>query len=50
MIYITIFAVGVVVSGITFAAALLVGLQEASDPSLSKVESLTDLEKKIVDR
>ena len=45
-----IFVVGLFVSGLTFAAALLVGLQEASDPSLSRVEDLTVTEKKIVKR
>ena len=50
MSYIVILIIGVVVAVITFAAASLVGLQEASDPSLSKKESLTEVEKDIVDR
>ncbi len=45
-----IFVVGLFVSGLTLTAAVLVGLQEASDPSLSQVEDLTEFEKKIVDR
>lgn len=45
-----IFILGLVVSGITLAASLLVGLHEAADPSLSRVEDLTEIEKKIVDR
>ena len=45
-----IFVVGLFVSGLTLAAAVLVGLQEASDPSLSRVEDLTETEKKIVNR
>ena len=47
---ILIFIIGLFVSGITLAAATLVGLQEASDPALSRVEDLTEFEKKIVDR
>lgn len=45
-----IFVVGIFVSGLTLAAATLVGIQEASDPSLSRVEDLTKTEKKIVNR
>jgi hypothetical protein len=45
-----IFIVGIFVSGLTLAAAALVGLQEASDPSLSRVEDLTQTEKNIVNR
>ncbi len=47
---IAIFVVGVFVSGLTLTAAVLVGLQEASDPSLSRIEDLTETEKKIVNR
>ena len=47
---IAIFIIGLFVSGITLAAATLVGLQEASDPAQSRVEDLTEFEKKIVDR
>lgn len=50
MTTIAIFVLGLFVSGITFAGALLIGLQEASDPGLSRVEDLTEIEKKIVDR
>ena len=47
---ILIFVVGVIVSGLTLTAAVLVGLQEAADPALSRIEDLTDAEKKIVGR
>jgi hypothetical protein len=47
---IAIFVLGLFVGGITLTAALLVGLQEASDPALSEVEDLTEIEKKIVNR
>jgi hypothetical protein len=45
-----IFILGLFVSVLTFTAALLVGLQEASDSSLSKAEHLAEFEKKIVGR
>ena len=45
-----IFIVGLFVSGLTLAAAVLVGLQEAADPALSRTEDLTEAEKKIVGR
>lgn len=45
-----IFIIGLFVSALTLAAALLVGLHEASNPSLSRVEDLTKTEKKIVGR
>lgn len=45
-----IFIVGVFVSGLTLAAALFVGLQEAADPTLSRLEDLTETEKKVVGR
>ena len=50
MITIAIFIIGLFVSGITLTAAMFVGIQEASDPALSRVADLTELEKKIVDR
>ena len=50
MSIIFIFVTGFFVSALTFAAALLVGLHEASDPSQSRLEDLTKLEKKIVGR
>lgn len=45
-----IFILGLFVSGLTLSAAVMVGLQEASDPGLSRAEDLTDIEKKIVGR
>ena len=45
-----IFIVGVFVSGLTLTAAVLVGLQEAADPALSRTQDLTEAEKKIVGR
>ena len=50
MTVIAIFILGLFVSGLTLTAAVLVGLQEASDPVLSRVDELTEIEKKIVDR
>ena len=50
MTTIAIFILGLFVSGITLTAATFVGLQEASDPALSRVDDLTDIERKIVDR
>ena len=47
---IAIFVLGLFVSLITLAATILVGVQEASDPALSRVEELTEFEKKIVNR
>ncbi len=45
-----IFVLGLVVTLITGAGAILIGLQEASDPTQSRVEELTTLEKRIVGR
>ena len=45
-----IFIIGLIVTGLTLTAALLVGLQEAADPALSRIEDLTEVEKKIVGR
>ena len=45
-----IFALGLIVTAITGTGALLIGLQEASDPGQSRLEDLTQLEKSIVDR
>ena len=50
MSILAIFIVGVFVSGLTLTAAVLVGLQEAADPALSRIEDLTEAEKKIVGR
>ena len=47
---IAIFMLGVLVSVITFVAALLVGLDEAADQVHSRQEDLTKLEKKLVGR
>ena len=47
---IAIFILGLFVSGLTFTAMLFVGLQEASDPALSRYENLADYEKRIVNR
>lgn len=46
----TIFCLGLFVTGITLTASVLVGLQEAADPSHSRIEDLTKLEKRIVGR
>ena len=45
-----IFVLGLVVTSITGAGAILIGLQEASDPDQSRIQDLTDLEKQIVGR
>jgi hypothetical protein len=45
-----IFVLGLVVTAVTGAGAVLIGLQEASDPGHSRVEDLTTLEKQIVGR
>jgi hypothetical protein len=45
-----IFILGVVVTIITTAAVVLVGLSEAADPSHSRPEDLADWERAIVDR
>jgi hypothetical protein len=50
MTSLAIFALGVIVSMITGAGAILIGLQEASDLSQSRVQDLTDFEKRIVGR
>ncbi len=47
---VAIFVLGLFVSFLTLTAAWLVGIQEASDPALSRIEDLTEIEKKIVDR
>jgi hypothetical protein len=47
---IVIFILGVFVSGLTLTAAVLTGLQEAADPAHSRLEDLTEMEKKIVGR
>lgn len=45
-----IFVLGLLVASITGVGAALIGLQEAGDASQSRLEDLTDLEKKIVGR
>ena len=50
MTTIAIFVLGVFVSGITFAASLLIGLSEAADPAQSRLEDLTDFERNLVQR
>ncbi|MGB7343478.1 MAG: hypothetical protein WBD20_04655 [Pirellulaceae bacterium] len=50
MTSLAIFVLGVIVTLITGVGAILIGLEEASDPEQSRVQDLTDLEKKIVGR
>ena len=50
MTSLAIFVLGLVVTAITGAGAILIGLQEASDPDQSRVEDLTTIEKQIVGR
>ena len=45
-----IFVLGVIVTGITLAAVILVGLGEAADPSQSRPEDLTGWERSLVGR
>jgi hypothetical protein len=45
-----IFSFGLFVTAVTIAGAFLIGLAEAQDPEQSRIEDLTDLEKKLVDR
>jgi hypothetical protein len=45
-----IFLLGLFVMCLTVCATLMVGLQEASDESLTRVEDLTEFEKKTVGR
>lgn len=45
-----IFVLGLIVTGITLAAVVLIGLDEAGDPAHSKPGDLSALERKIVDR
>jgi len=45
-----IFALGLVVTGITLAAVFLIGLDEAGDPAHSKLGDLSPLEKNLVNR
>jgi hypothetical protein len=45
-----IFSLGLIVTGITFVAVFLIGLDEAGDPAQSKLSDLASLEKSLVDR
>lgn len=45
-----IFVLGVIVASITGVGAVLIGLQEAADPSQSRVEDLAQFERQIVGR
>jgi hypothetical protein len=47
---IAIFVLGLIVTAITGAGAIMIGLQEASDPVQSRLEDLTEVEKKLVGR
>jgi hypothetical protein len=50
MTSLAIFVLGVIVTVITGAGAILIGLEEASDRDQSRVQDLTALEKQIVGR
>ena len=45
-----IFLLGTLVTGITFAAVILIGLDEAGDPAHSRLEDLSSFEKSVVNR
>jgi hypothetical protein len=45
-----IFLLGLLVSGITFTAVVLIGLGEAGDSDHSRPEDLTPIEQALVDR
>jgi len=45
-----IFILGIFVTGLTFTAVLMVGLQEAADDSLTSVKDLTEFEKNAIGR
>jgi len=47
---IAIFIVGFFVASITGVGAILIGLEEAGDASQSRLQDLTEVEKKIVGR
>ena len=50
MTTLAIFLLGVLVTGITIAAVILIGLDEAADPAHSRVEDLSSFEKSMVNR
>ena len=45
-----IFVLGLIVTGMTLAAVVLIGLDEAGDPAHSKLGDLSSLEKNLVGR
>jgi hypothetical protein len=45
-----IFLLGLIVTGMTLAAVVLIGLDEAGDPAHSKLGDLSSLEKNLVHR
>lgn len=46
----TIFIFGLMVTGITLTAVILIGLSEAADPAHSRLRDLSRLERHLVDR
>ena len=50
MTNLVIFLLGVLVTGITIAAVLIVGINEAADTSHSRDEDLLPIERELVDR
>jgi len=50
MTTLAIFLLGVLVTGVTLAAVLVVGLHEAADSDHSRYQDLSSLERSIVDR
>ena len=45
-----IFLLGILVTGVTLAAVILIGLDEAADPAHSRLEDLSSIERSLVDR
>jgi hypothetical protein len=45
-----IFVIGLLVTGITLTAVVLIGLSEASDPAHSRLSDLSELERNLVGR
>jgi hypothetical protein len=50
MTAVTIFVIGVLVTGMTLTAVVLVGVSEAADPAHSRPEDLSDWERALVNR
>jgi hypothetical protein len=50
MTTLAIFLLGVLVTGVTFTAVLLVGLHEAADSAHSRFEDLSSFERSVVNR